>query len=176
MVDVSDVLADLRADVESLMTDTVTWTRAGAPVTPVVIDPVTGLPTKNPDVTVYSGPCRRYSRRLQPAMRQVTSKGALNVKNAAKASILAQTSHHFVKQYPNSITYTVTESTGMLVSAEIGPNKERPQGALGNILEYGTSRNPPYPHLGPSLDAEADPYEQFLGDAARDAIFGEDGS
>src|SRR6478609_9905280 len=124
-------------------------------------------------VKALAADLNRIRGRLQPAMKQVTSKGALNVKNAAKASILAQTSHHFVKQYPNSITYTITESTGVVVTAEIGPDKGKPQGALGNILEYGTPSNGgPYPHLGPSLDAEADPYEQFLGDAARDAIFG----
>jgi hypothetical protein len=127
-------------------------------------------------VKALAADLNRIRGRLQPAMKQVTSKGALNVKNAAKESILAQTSHHFVKQYPNSITYTITESTGVVVTAEIGPDKGKPQGALGNILEYGTSLNPPYPHLGPSLDAEADSYEQYLGDAARDAIFGEDGS
>ena len=63
-MDVSDVMPDFRAEIESLMTDTVRWVRAGAPVVPVVIDPVTGLPTRNPDVTVFSGPCRRYSRLL----------------------------------------------------------------------------------------------------------------
>ena len=127
-------------------------------------------------VKALAADLNRIGGRLQPAMKQVTSKGALNVKNAAKESILAQTSHHFVKQYPNSITYTITESTSVVVTAEIGPDKGKPQGALGNILEYGTSLNPPYPHLGPSLDGEADSYEQYLGDAARDAIFGEDGS
>ncbi len=49
---------------ESLMTDTVSWTRAGAVVTPVVVDPVTGRVNSNPDVTVYSGPARRYVKRL----------------------------------------------------------------------------------------------------------------
>jgi hypothetical protein len=63
-MDVSDVMGDLRAEVESLMTDTVSWTRKGAPIIPIVIDPVTGLPTRNPDVTVFSGPCRRFSRLL----------------------------------------------------------------------------------------------------------------
>jgi hypothetical protein len=73
-------------------------------------------------VKALAADLNRIRGRLQPAMRKVTSKGALNVKTAAKESILAQTSHHFVKQYPNSITYTITESTGMLVTAEIGPN------------------------------------------------------
>ena len=125
-------------------------------------------------VKALAADLNRIRGRLQPAMKKVTSKGALNVKTAAKQSILDQTQHLFVKQYPNAITYTITQSTGMFVEAEIGPDKDKPQGALGNILEYGTSLNPPYPHLGPSLDAEADSYEQYLGDAVRDAIFGEE--
>lgn len=60
---------------ESLMADTVRWTRVGAPVTPVVIDPVTGLPSKNPDVTVFTGPCRRYSRLLPRKSGAVGSAG-----------------------------------------------------------------------------------------------------
>jgi hypothetical protein len=74
-MDVSDVLGDLRAEVESLMTDTVSWTRRGATVTPVVIDPVTGLPTRNPDVVVFTGPCRRFSRLLPRKSGAVTSAG-----------------------------------------------------------------------------------------------------
>jgi hypothetical protein len=74
-MDVSDVLGDLRAEVESLMTDTVSWTRRGATVTPVVIDPVTGLPTRSPDVVVFTGPCRRFSRLLPRKSGAVTSAG-----------------------------------------------------------------------------------------------------
>ena len=42
-----------------------------------------------------------------------------------------------------------------VVSADIGPDKSKPQGALGNILEYGTVNNAPFAHLGPALDREA---------------------
>jgi hypothetical protein len=114
--------------------------------------------------------------RLKPAMRAVTAKGALNIKNAARASILAQTTRKYVKQYPNSITYSVTQSSGSFVSAEIGPDKEKPQGALGNILEFGSPGRPPLPHLVPAWEAEREPYEQFMGEAAEAAVFGGGGS
>lgn len=42
------------------------------------------------------------------------------------------------------------------LSAEIGPDKSRRQGALGNIVEYGTSKNTPIPGLNPAL-TEAGP-------------------
>jgi hypothetical protein len=56
-MDVSDILADFRADAESLMTDVCVVEREGPPDPGAVIDPVTG---KFPDVpfgTVYSGVC-----------------------------------------------------------------------------------------------------------------------
>lgn len=90
--------------------------------------------------------------------RQVVSKGALNVKDDAKdrASGLAHAPY-----YPQAIGYDLN-TTGDVTSAEVGPDKGKRQGALGNILEYGTRNNAPIPHLGPALDDE----EPRLADAA----------
>jgi hypothetical protein len=111
--------------------------------------------------------------RLRPVMKATISKGALNVKNAAKQAILDQTRHIFVKQYPYSITYDLTVGAGATVTAEIGPDKDLPQGALGNLLEYGApDNNPPYPHLNPALDAEEENTVMWLAKAAEDSIFG----
>lgn len=69
------------------------------------------------------------------------------IQTAARARIRG---HKYLPQYPASITYDVR---GGLVSieGEIGPDKDRPQGALGNILEFGTAKNAPIEHLGPAL-------------------------
>lgn len=82
--------------------------------------------------------------------RKVVAKGALNIKKDARrfASGIAH-----APSYPYSIGYDVKVS-GTTVSAEIGPDKAKRQGALGNILEYGTVNNAPYAHLGPALDIE----------------------
>lgn len=98
--------------------------------------------------------------------RKVTAKAALNIKNDAKkkASGLAHAPH-----YPRSISYN-TAISGTAVTAEIGPDKDRPQGALGNILEYGTSKNPPYAHLGPALDYESPNFERYLGQLGEDLL------
>lgn len=73
--------------------------------------------------------------------------------------------------YPRSITYeTKDRGVGKGVSAEIGPDKDRPQGALGNILEYGTVKNPPYAHLGPALDRWSPDFVEGLEKAAADAL------
>lgn len=114
--------------------------------------------------------------RLKPAMRAVTARGALNIKNSAKASILAQSTRKYVKQYPNSITYDVLHSSGSKIWAEIGPDKNRPQGPLGNILEFGSPGRPPLPHLVPAWEAEIEPYERFMGEVAEAVVFGGGGA
>ena len=110
--------------------------------------------------------------RVRPAVKAVITKGALNIKNAARDAILADTRHVFVKQYPYSITYDVSVGAGAVVSAEIGPDKDKPQGALGNLLEFGSSKNAPIPHLVPAWEAEIDSTEMWIGKAGEDAIFG----
>ncbi|MEV4521474.1 hypothetical protein AB0J77_14695 [Micromonospora tulbaghiae] len=82
--------------------------------------------------------------------RKVVARGAMNIKKDARrfASGIAH-----APSYPYSIGYD-TKVSGATVSAEIGPDKAKRQGALGNILEYGTVNNAPYAHLGPALDIE----------------------
>lgn len=82
--------------------------------------------------------------------RKVVARGALNIKRDARrfASGIAH-----APSYPYSIGYD-TKVSGTTASAEIGPDKAKRQGALGNILEYGTVNNAPYAHLGPALDIE----------------------
>lgn len=128
-----------------------------------------GINTAEIDAMV--GEFRRIRGRLKPLMRKAASKSAAKVKADARQRIIAQSTRTYLKQYPDSITYTVTESSGSVVKAEIGPDKEKPQGALGNLLEYGTSKLPPLPHLQPALMAEADDFEEHMGDAAEEAIF-----
>ncbi|MFJ2717409.1 hypothetical protein [Streptomyces sp. NPDC087437] len=74
------------------------------------------------------------------------------VKRSAQQRI---SGHPYLPAYPYSITSTVTRGP-MGAEAEIGPDKGRRQGPLGNIIEYGTVNNAPIPHLGPALDENAD--------------------
>lgn len=123
------------------------------------------------ELVALANELRRIRSRLKPAMKKAVTKSAITLRDDARARIIAQSSKGYVKQYPKSITHTVTDSSGTVVKAEVGPDKNRTQGALGNILEYGTSKRPPYPHLQPALEAQADPFEQGMGDAAEEAIF-----
>lgn len=77
--------------------------------------------------------------------------------------------HKYLPAYPYSITYD-TKVTAEGVEGEIGPDKGRAQGPLGNIVEYGTSKNAPIPHLGPALDANAEDLVAGIEIAVRQAM------
>jgi hypothetical protein len=77
--------------------------------------------------------------------------------------------HKYLPAYPYSITYDV-KVTAEGIEGEIGPDKGRAQGPLGNIVEYGTSKNAPLPHLGPALDANAEDLVTGLEIAVSQAI------
>lgn len=100
----------------------------------------------------------------------VVRKGAQNVMTEAR-QFASGNSH--APHYPRSITWDmlgVGAALSGVIGAEIGPDKDRPQGALGNILEYGTSKNAPLPHLGPALDREGPRFVKALEDLAADAL------
>ena len=82
----------------------------------------------------------------------IVRRGALNVKNDWRRNATATAGAH-ARLYPRSISYDVTEAPGF-VEAEIGPDKDRPQGPLGNILEYGTSTQAGHNDGGQALDDE----------------------
>ncbi len=112
------------------------------------------------------GAGRRYSGQV-PA---IIKRGAQNVKKDAQHRISAQFTQRHARLYPGSITYDLTVSGGR-VTAVIGPDKEKRQGALGNLLEFGSSRNAPLPHLLPAFEAELPKTEQALQAAAIRSVF-----
>lgn len=61
-----------------------------------------------------------------------------------------------------SVTFDVTGGLG-LVRAEVGPDKTLAAGPLGNIIEFGTSKNAPIPGGLPALEAQAPKLERSLG-------------
>lgn len=98
--------------------------------------------------------------------RKVVAKGALNIKTDARRRV---SGHAHLPRYPNSITYDSYE-TKTAAWAEVGPDKQKPQGPLGNIIEYGGLRGAPLPHVGPAADREAPRFEQAMADLAERAI------
>lgn len=92
--------------------------------------------------------------------RKVVARGALNIKNDARRRI---SGHPTLRRLPAAITYD-THETATGSWAEIGPDKDRPQGALGNVLEYGTIKNAPIPYMRPAGEAELPRFERALAD------------
>lgn len=82
----------------------------------------------------------------------IVKRGAQNVKTSWRANAAASAGAH-ARLYPSSISYDVITAPGV-VEAEIGPDKGRVQGPLGNILEFGTSTQAGHNDGGQALDDE----------------------
>ena len=82
--------------------------------------------------------------------RQVVAKGALNIKKdwAQRWSGLAH-----APSVGAAVTYDLVNLL-TAIEAEVGPDKDRRQGALGNLLEFGSVHNGPIPGGLPALQAE----------------------
>lgn len=76
--------------------------------------------------------------------------------------------------FPYSITYDVEGSgnsgTGSQLRAEIGPDKGRAQGALGNLIEYGSVNNSPQGLGHGALQANEADFERGIDKALEDAL------
>lgn len=106
------------------------------------------------------------SATVLPATQKVIQVGATKIKKDAQERIKSADNAGRLTAYPHAITYDTGTTAGAKVWAEIGPDKDRNQGPLGNVLEYGTSRSAPTPHLQPALEAEAETVERLLAAAA----------
>lgn len=76
---------------------------------------------------------------------------------------------NYARNYPRSINYDIQYRPQQII-ATIGPDKNGPQGALGNILEYGSVNNAPRKHLGPALDRNEADFIEGLTIAIADAL------
>lgn len=96
-----------------------------------------------------------FARNVEQAeteMVRIVTRGALNVKTGWRTNAIATSGTH-ARAYPYSVTYDVNSMPGG-ASAEIGPDKGKKQGSLGNLLEYGSVNNAPHNDGGRALIAE----------------------
>jgi hypothetical protein len=98
--------------------------------------------------------------RSVPAVRGVVEHGAVNIKKDWRQR-WAGIAH--APALSGAVTYDVAFGL-MTVGAEVGPDKEMRQGALANIIEFGTENNAPIPGGLPALDAESPKFERGLAD------------
>jgi len=103
---------------------------------------------------------RRAPDAVVPATRAVVQRGALQIKRDWQ-SRWQGLSH--LPMLGNSITFDTTVGRDT-IEAEIGADKGRPQGALANVVEFGTPNNAPQPAGGPALAQEAPRFEKALSE------------
>lgn len=106
---------------------------------------------------------------MDQRVRQILSRGALNIKRDWAANARS-TAGRYAPHYPRSISYdppTVGPDGAFVV---IGPDKGAMQGSLGNLLEFGSSRNPPHNDGGRALAAEEPRLFAAVEQLARDLL------
>lgn len=110
-------------------------------------------------------------RRAQRDALAVVEHGALNVKRGW-AENARQSSGRHAPAYPSSITYDLGLGAALAgrIDAEVGPDKSKRQGALGNLLEFGSATSPPHNDGGRALRDEAPKFEAELAKVALDAL------
>lgn len=93
-------------------------------------------------------------------LRSAVETSARRVRDGLRSSV---DGHAHLPQFPESITDEIHVQANA-IGAEIGPDKARTQGALGNIVFFGTSKNGPVADLNAPLDAEVPLFEQAVGE------------
>lgn len=110
------------------------------------------------DLGDASGDGREYSKALQ-----VT---AYKVMQAWRGKA---TGDPHAPAYPYSISYDV-HGAGANLTAEVGPDKKRRQGALGNLKEFGSVNNPPRGYGAAALQENIPDFEKGISKATDDAL------
>lgn len=97
--------------------------------------------------------------KIAPAgARKVVQKGCLNVKTDWRRR---WSGYPHAPRLPYAVSYD-TKQLGGRIEGEVGPDKDKPQGALGNLFEYGSLKNAPIPGGAPALEAEKPKFERAM--------------
>lgn len=105
---------------------------------------------------------------------------AVNVRDTARENA---TGMAHAPAFPRSITYDIGAGYSLLretfggggadsIQADIGPDKARPQGALGNLIEYGSINNPPQGIMHGALQANEADFERGVAKAIDQTLSG----
>jgi hypothetical protein len=120
------------------------------------------------ELRAYIAELGRLPKDLHDEVVKVGEKAALNIK---KDWAETWSGHSYIEPLSRAVNYD-RKFSGSDVEWEIGPDKGRAQGALGNIIEFGTVNNAPIPGGMPALDRETPRLERYLGDAIEDVLGG----
>lgn len=112
-------------------------------------------------------------RKVPGRTSKVVGKGAQNVKNGARRNVKQTAPVHNAGAH-KAITYDDPTLVGLVVETEVGYDKSRRGGALGNLLEYGGGgdHSPPHRDLSRALDSEEDSFAEALADMGESILAG----
>ena len=94
--------------------------------------------------------------------RKVVQKGCLNIKQDWRKR---WSGFPHAPRLPYAIGYD-TKQLGGRIDGEVGPDKDKPQGSLGNLFAYGSVNNAPIPGPVPALQTEQPKFEKAMQDLA----------
>lgn len=120
------------------------------------------------EIRAYIAELDRLPKDLHDEVVKVGEKAALNIK---KDWARAWSGHSYIAPLSRAVSYD-RKFSGDKIEWEIGPDKGRAQGALGNVIEFGTVNNAPIPGGLPALDREAPRMERHLGDVLEKVLGG----
>lgn len=120
-----------------------------------------------------------FAKELIKAIRKVPGrtvgvvrKGSQNVRTQGRRNVRQTAPTHHAHAH-RAIDYDV-EARGVEVVGEIGYNKDKNGGPLGNLLEFGGGgdHSPPHRDLGRAVDAEADRFSNAMADMGEAILAG----
>lgn len=124
----------------------------------------------------------QFPQGAMPIFRRAAVETATLVRDTARSNASGMA---YAPAFPYSITYDFAGDThgggvlGAFVGAdfgkydivmEIGPDKDRRQGALGNLIEYGSVNNPPMGIMHGALQAHEADWERAVDAATNEAM------
>jgi hypothetical protein len=106
--------------------------------------------------------------RMDARSRATIRKAAVRIKAGLRAEFGG---HDYAPGVGPAVDFD-TYGSGSFYGAEIGVNKDRYQGPLGNLLAFGSSNNAPVASLDTPWRREFHPLQENLGDAAEESVLG----
>ena len=100
---------------------------------------------------------------------KVVKKGVQNIKTDTQARWAGA---RYAPSLAAAVSYDDPVIEGNTVSSEVGLDKDRRQGALGNIYEFGVPGTAPQPALNPAADVEEPRFAKALEDLGGDLLEG----
>lgn len=108
----------------------------------------------------------RAPAEVRKGVRPVVARGLLNIKTGVQRRWKGLGN---APALGRAVTYDV-RATPLGAAGEVGPDKDKRQGALGNIIEHGTVNNPPHPALAPEGDLEEPRFVKAMEDLGFRAV------